>query len=75
MFYRAPVLLRSSPYFLNPANQAVKVTTVNTVQLFDPVEVSEAVVVDDDIVATFHPGDTVNSEAAGMIDGNHEIHK
>ena len=62
MLDRAPVLLGPGGDFLDPGNQPVKVTAENTVHFFDPVQILEALTVDDDIVTAPDSGNVIYPE-------------
>src|SRR5678816_4185288 len=65
---RTPVLLGPTRDFPNVCEDAVGISTVHAIELFDRVEVREMLAVDHDVGRAADPCDAVNGKAHPLVD-------
>lgn len=65
-----PVLFSSGGNLLNVGNQAVEVAAINTIHLFNEIQITETVTIQDNIVTSFYLRDAVYLKADKLIPEN-----
>lgn len=75
MFDRTPILLGPGGYFLNITDQTVKIPTIDTIHFFQPIQITEVVPVDDNIIFAVHFRDSIDGEADQLKKGKHHVHE
>lgn len=69
----APILLRACGDLAHVRKEAIGVGAVAAVQLFEGIEVREALTIEDDVILTPDLGDAVHGKADRMVDADAEI--
>ena len=73
MFDRTPELLRPGDDFLRKGHQAVGVTAIHTIGLFDTIEVTQLVAIDHQVVAARYTRNAIGAKADLLIDYQRHI--
>jgi hypothetical protein len=72
---RAPILFRPGGYFLHIGNQPVEIAAIDTVNLFDGVQVAQIVAIYNNVLAALHFGDFIHFETNPLIDRGGRVKK
>src|SRR3990167_4168700 len=64
---RAPVLFGATGNLANVSHQSVEITAIETVKLFDDVEIGESVTIYKDVITPFDFGNLVDRKANPLI--------
>jgi hypothetical protein len=75
MFDRTPIGFCSRCDLLDIGDQAVSIRTIDAVEFFDCVQISQPVTIEDDVVAALDPWDAVDPEADRLVQGHRKIQK
>lgn len=73
MFDWAPVLFSTCHYLLNVGQDSVAIAAIDAVEFFNQVEVGKLMPIDDEVVPTAYPRDTIGAEADVLIGSYRQI--